>query len=591
MDAGDHQVSVERSVLSLAPTVEGAQGTPTYLWTQVSGPAVPLSDATAQQPNLTLSELSLGETADYVFRLTVSDSAGRSAEDTVTVHSHALDGLYYTNYTDQDTLYYWDPISDTRTVAAGFDRVGSEISGLFAGAGERIFFSGYPTSNSVEVLYTIARPGQAPEALTNDPPGTRSIRTFTLSPDKRLAAYWCFASDPAEAGVWVVDPALGTRTRAIDPAVYGDDCDRIEWTPDGNAIVAEMRNASGGYLVCFELATQVLRALTPIADGVNSDGLYAWDLHPVSGALVATYDGDVHLDNELYSVPLDGSAPSKLNGTLAAGGDAGISKFSPDGSKLAYHSSESTGAELELYVVNLDGSGRTRISPVLAASSEVSDDFLWTPDGSRVIFRATALGSSSHNLYSNLPDNSDLVLLSPDLQTSGAIEFPSPERAFTSAGDFLCHQQVAASIALNASVVRPDGSFSNYLDESLPVGSSSSLLSGNVRGSELLFRSLNSTEEFDGIFRCLPDGTAERVDLPYGIQYMLWHMFSAPDGSRMVIARDVDPGTIRHQVVRSDGTAAILMDSDVEASAWVWSTGTRIRTTLRFRSRAPQKRA
>ncbi|MEZ6021712.1 MAG: hypothetical protein R3F17_16960 [Planctomycetota bacterium] len=141
-------------------------------------------------------------------------------------------------------------------------------------------------------------------------------------------------------------------------------------------------------------------------------------------------------------------------------------------------------------------------------------------------------------------------------------------------------------------MVRPDGSFSNYLDESLPVGSSSSLLSGNVRGSELLFRSLNSTEEFDGIFRCLPDGTtAERVDLPYGIQYMLWHMFSAPDGSRMVIARDVDPGTIRHQVVRSDGTAAILMDGDVEASAWVWSTGTRIRTTLRFRSRAPQKRA
>ncbi|MEZ5973361.1 MAG: hypothetical protein R3E96_00565 [Planctomycetota bacterium] len=95
VDAGSDQTALEREVVTLQSTVTQNVGVLTYLWSQVSGPAVTLSDPAAPSPTFTLGELGFAQTRDLVFQLQVGDGPGRTGVDQVTVHAEAADRLYF----------------------------------------------------------------------------------------------------------------------------------------------------------------------------------------------------------------------------------------------------------------------------------------------------------------------------------------------------------------------------------------------------------------------------------------------------------------------------------------------------------------
>ena len=102
-DAGPDQTVDEASIVTLDGSLSSTAGFAAYTWTQVSGPAVTLSDAHAAKPTFT-APLVTGD-QDLVFSITVSAKCGGSASDEVRVTDHDI------GYTVAVSGIAWDDLN------------------------------------------------------------------------------------------------------------------------------------------------------------------------------------------------------------------------------------------------------------------------------------------------------------------------------------------------------------------------------------------------------------------------------------------------------------------------------------------------
>ena len=88
-NAGADQTVNEMTTVSLSGTGTDTEGSVTYSWAQTSGTTVTLSDSTIANPTFTAPNVPSDEVLG--FTLTVTDSAGQSVADTVTITIVNLD--------------------------------------------------------------------------------------------------------------------------------------------------------------------------------------------------------------------------------------------------------------------------------------------------------------------------------------------------------------------------------------------------------------------------------------------------------------------------------------------------------------------
>jgi hypothetical protein len=144
---------------------------------------------------------------------------------------------------------------------------------------------------------------------------------------------------------------------------------------------------------------------TPVSGGdVISDFYVTAD----SARVVYTADQDTDEVFELFSVPIDGSsAPTKLNGSLTAGGDVWLGWPSPDGQIIVYRADQNTDELWELFAVPTDGSSSAvKISGTPAGGGDVLTTWLVSPDGTRVIYLGDQDTIGVRELYSASIDGS-----------------------------------------------------------------------------------------------------------------------------------------------------------------------------------------
>ena len=116
---------------------------------------------------------------------------------------------------------------------------------------------------------------------------------------------------------------------------------------------------------------------------------------------------------ELFSVPIDGSAPpTKLNPVLAVGGDVVSLGFGPDGTRVAYVADQDQDERFELYSVPSDGSApAVKLNGPFVTGGDVDVNyapsspggFAFSSDGSRIVTFSTSPSAIDHTSSAGSP--------------------------------------------------------------------------------------------------------------------------------------------------------------------------------------------
>ena len=153
--------------------------------------------------------------------------------------------------------------------------------------------------------------------------------------------------------------------------------------------------------------------------------VFSFQLSPDGSTVVYNADQDTDNVREIYSVPVAGGSVTRLNAPMTAGGNSvGSGHFSPDGSTVIYRADQDTDEVFELYSVPMGGGSVTKLNPPLPSGADVGDeDFEFSPDGSTVVFAVTEGTLGRQALYSVPAQGGPATRLTPPLVDGGRINF------------------------------------------------------------------------------------------------------------------------------------------------------------------------
>ncbi len=196
------------------------------------------------------------------------------------------------------------------------------------------------------------------------------------SPDGSLIA---FASrrGPSPA-IWVMDGEVGDRTvlnKLTDDSGLGSD-EQPSWRPDGNAVIfTSTRNNNDPDI-------RVINADgTGLADLLATAADERWASYNPQNvdeiALQSDQDDPGSDDTDIFIYTISNQTYQKLADSLFTDG---APAWSPDGTKIAFHSNRS--GDFDIWVVEVAGGTLTHLT-----NDARSDGFpIWSPDGTRIAF-------------------------------------------------------------------------------------------------------------------------------------------------------------------------------------------------------------
>ncbi|MCB8984946.1 MAG: hypothetical protein H6659_14035 [Ardenticatenaceae bacterium] len=139
------------------------------------------------------------------------------------------------------------------------------------------------------------------------------------------------------------------------------------------------------YSVPINGSTLPVKLNSPLVSGYGV--FYGYQISPDSGRVVYQADQNNDYVLELYSVPIDGSAPPvQINTSMPSGHSLSSFQISADSQYVIYRADQDTVGLDELYSVPLDGSTpATKLNSTLPSGSEVVQ-FQISADGSQVVY-------------------------------------------------------------------------------------------------------------------------------------------------------------------------------------------------------------
>lgn len=305
--------------------------------------------------------------------------------------------------------------------------------------------------------------------------------------------------------------------------------------------------------------------------------------HALSGGTVlfprATPDGarvvylcDAHVlqQYELFSVPADGLAPPvELSGTVAPiGGDVFEDfHFTPDGSRVVFRGNLDSVNVNELYSAPLDGSApQVKLNPALSGERDVESDLYVSPDSAWIVYRADQDTDDVIELYSVPVDGSvPAVKLNGPMVSGGDVfghvSTTQVDVLITPGSDLVVYAADQEIDDVFEVFVAPIDGASAALRLNVPLSGArdASLAAVTPDGVHVLFRSDELVDERNDLYRVPIDGSQPPVRISQDSlgDAGVGHCAVTPDGSRAVyIARKIPNGFYGVFSVPVDGSEA-----------------------------------
>ena len=152
-----------------------------------------------------------------------------------------------------------------------------------------------------------------------------------------------------------------------------------EWSPDGTRIVVVDKKAGEGVFTLLDPQGQA--PPTPMAPGIDVDVPV---FRPPDSAEIM-FRGRIGSEVGIYVMAADGTGLRALVGPMRSENlDVTLAepRYSPDGSKIAYHQWDDVAAVMRLYVMDADGTGRREFGA--APDIWFTGWPVWSNDGTRI---------------------------------------------------------------------------------------------------------------------------------------------------------------------------------------------------------------
>ncbi len=348
--------------------------------------SVPIGGGTATKLNDTL--ISYGEV--YFFKISPNNSrvvycADQDTENMKELYSVPIEGGNVTKLNapmvSGGGIYnFFDFGMGTISFSVGF-----EIS---ADSGYVVYVADQDTEYFAE-LYSVSIEGGTVTKL-NDPliDGRVYSERFEISADSSQVVY--ILCNFGDNDLFSVPIGGGTPTKLDEnlPIIkYYSDINSYPFTLSADSSRVVYPLSDGLYSAPLGGGSVTKLNNTLISGGEIDD----FKLSADSSRVVYLADQDTDDVYELYSVPIGGGAVTKLNAPMVSGGDVNDSQsyvLSADSSRVVYLADQDTDELFELYCVPIEDGAVTKLNPVLAIREGGSLSYRVSPDSSRVVYCA-----------------------------------------------------------------------------------------------------------------------------------------------------------------------------------------------------------
>lgn len=256
---------------------------------------------------------------------------------------------------------------------------------------------------------------------------------FKTSPDSRWVIYRVYRDSNSVAEIYSVPITGGTAVKLNSEiglnAMVMDD---FIISPDSSRVVFRV------YYPCLYCYSSNDIYSVPIGGGnavrLNSQSPYGGSLLPSSIFMIspdssrvifaATQDTNMihgNTPSEVFSIPITGGVPVRLNGPLVAGRNASPVQIGPDSSRVVYRADQDTDDVFELYSVSIGGGEPVKLNAELPASGDVGPSAI-SSEGQHVVYRADLEMDEVYGIYSVPIGGGTSVKLNEDCVSGGDVQ-------------------------------------------------------------------------------------------------------------------------------------------------------------------------
>ncbi len=314
-------------------------------------------------------------------------------------------------------------------------------------------------------LYTNLAEGGSNLKVSGSLPLGGTVEAFEWSPDSLLIAYRADQNNLGEFELFTTPPTEPDPVRVSGNfSPNNGDVTQFSWSP--SICICSLRIA---YLSNQQLAgvVELFTNLPTGGDNVKISGGdsvqdFAWA--PDEADDIIAYSTEARI----FTAPPDGdSSPEQVTPDPIINQEISDFSWSPDSSRIAYRADQRAVGVIELFTVEPDGNDDLRISGDLTTGGDVTD-FVWSPDSRFVAYRANQDSAVIFELYVTTPDDS-----SNDTKVSGTPMAGDVEPIFAWSPDsarvaYRANQRTANAIELFTST--PDGQENDRVSGNLSSG-------------------------------------------------------------------------------------------------------------------------